>query len=125
MAKLFNKNQLPNYVSTRDSRNRLDLITENVPIGARHLRADRMIYHSGDTCAKYYHVGCHHEFVILEGEGLIYTPKSTHRLKSGMVAIIEPREIHWFENDLKENFKFIEFWAPPPKETIWITENDI
>ena len=125
MAKLFNKNQLPNYVSTRDSRNRLDLITGNVPVGARHLRADRIIYHSGDTCAKHYHVGCHHVFVILEGEGLIYTPKSTHCLKSRMVAIIEPKEIHWFENDLKENFKFIEFWAPPPKETIWVTENDI
>ena len=98
------------------------MITENVPVGAWHLRAERIRYHSGDICAKHYHVGCHHVFVILEGEGLIYTPKFTHRLKAGMVAIIEPRENHWFENDLKQTFKFIEFLALPPKETIWVTK---
>ena len=49
MAKLFSKNELPSYVSTRDSRERLDLITENVHVGARHLRADRIIYYKGDT----------------------------------------------------------------------------
>ena len=32
MAKLFSKNELPSYVSTRDSRERLDLITENVHV---------------------------------------------------------------------------------------------
>ena len=58
MEKFFNKNQLLNYVSTRDSPDRLDLITENVPVGAWHLRAERIRYHSGDTCAKHYHVGC-------------------------------------------------------------------
>ena len=52
MAKLFSKNELPSYVSTSDSRERLDLITENVHVGARHLRADRIIYYKGNTCAK-------------------------------------------------------------------------
>ena len=43
----------------------------------------------------------------------------------GEVALIEPEEIHWFENNSEGNFKFIEFWVPPPTETIWIDENDI
>ena len=68
MAKLFSKNELPRFVSTRDSREKLDLITENVHVEARHLRADRIIYYKGDNCAKHYHVGSHHFFVILEGE---------------------------------------------------------
>ena len=125
MAKLFSKNELPIFVSTRDSRERLDLITENVNVGARRIRADRIIYYKGDTCAKHFHVGSHHYFVILEGEGFICTPESKNRLKPGELAIIEPEEVHWFENDSEISFKFIEFWVPPPKETIWIDENDI
>ena len=42
-----------------------------------------------------------------------------------MAAVIMPEEIHWFENDSGANFKFIEFWAPPPVETVWIEEDDI
>lgn len=125
MAKLFTKDQLPHFDSTRDTRDRLDLLTENVPVGATRLRADRIIYHPGDTCAKHYHLGSHHVFVILEGEGLIFGPQGSYRLKPGMVAIVPPEELHWFENDLDANFKFVEFWAPPPLETVWVVEDDI
>ena len=99
MAKLFKKNDLPNFISTRDKRERLDLITENVPVGAKHLRADRIIYHEGDSCARHYHIGSHHVFVMLEGEGHILTPESKQLLMEGEVALIEPEEIHWFENN--------------------------
>ena len=125
MAKLFKKNDLPNFISTRDKRERLDLITENVPVEAKYLRADRIIYHEGDSCARHYHIGSHHVFVMLEGEGHILTPESKQLLKEGDVALIEPEEIHWFENNSEGNFKFIEFWAPPPTETIRIDEKDI
>lgn len=125
MARLFTKDQLPHFTSTRDTRDRLDLITDNVPVGATRLRADRIIYHPGDTAAKHYHIGCHHMFVILEGEGLMCTPAGSHRLKPGMAAIVGPEEIHWFENDTAANFKFVEFWAPPPVKTIWIVDDDV
>jgi mannose-6-phosphate isomerase-like protein (cupin superfamily) len=125
MAKLFTRDQLPHFDSTRDTRDRMDLLTDNVPVGATRLRADRIIYHPGDTCAKHYHIGCHHLFVVLEGEGLIYGVDGSYRLKPGMVAAVAPEEIHWFENDTGDNFKFVEFWAPPPLETIWIVEDDI
>jgi len=125
MAKLFTKGQLPHFNSTRDTRDRLDLVTENVPVGATQLRADRIIYHPGDTCAKHYHVGSYQVFVVLEGEGLIFGPGGNYRLKPGMVAIVPPEELHWFENDTEANFTFVEFWAPRPAETVWIVEDDI
>jgi quercetin dioxygenase-like cupin family protein len=103
----------------------MDLLTENVPVGATRLRADRIIYHPEDTCAKHYHVGSHHLFVVLEGEGLICGEDGCHRLAPGMVAAVAPEELHWFENDSDANFKFVEFWAPPPEETIWIVDDDI
>ena len=81
MAKLFKKNDLPSFISTRDKRERLDLITENVPVGAKHLRADRIIYHQGDSCARHYHIGSNHVFVMLEGEGYLLTPDSKQLLK--------------------------------------------
>ena len=125
MAKLLKKEDLPKFDSTRDGRDRLDLITENVPVGATKIRADRIIYHPGDTCAKHYHVGCHHVFVMLEGEVHVCTPKGSQTFKPGQVAVIEPDEIHWFENHSDANAAFVEFWAPPPVETIWIIEDDI
>lgn len=125
MAKLFTKDQLPHLHSTRDTRARLDLITDNVPVGATQLRADRIIYHPGDTAAKHYHTGCHHMFYILEGQGLIHVDEGSYRLTPGMVAVVKPNEVHWFENDTDANFSFVEFWAPPPEETIWLLEDDI
>ena len=125
MAKFFQKSQLPHFHSTRDTRDRLDLITDNVPIGATTIRADRIIYHPGDTAAKHYHTDCHHLSYILEGQGLLHVDEGSYRLTPGMVAVVGPSEVHWFENDTQENFKFVEFWTPPPKETIWVVEEDI
>jgi hypothetical protein len=49
MAKLFNKEQLPHYKSSRDTRDRLDLVKPNMPVDARQISSDRIIYHPGDT----------------------------------------------------------------------------
>jgi len=124
MAKLFPKDQLPHFHSTRDTRDRLDLITENVPLGAVKIKADRIIYHPGDTAAKHYHTNCHHLFYILDGEGTIHVNEGSYLLKPGMVVVVGPNEVHSFENLSRFNFSFVEFWAPPPKETIWVVEQD-
>lgn len=123
MAKLFHKDELPRLRSTRDTRDRLDLVKDNVPVGATKLHADRITYHPGDTAAKHYHTDCHHVFVILEGEGLIHVDEGSYRLSEGMTVIVEPDEVHWFENDTRANFTFVEFWAPPPQETVWVTDD--
>jgi hypothetical protein len=51
LVKVFTARELPHLISTRDSRDRLDLVTDSVPAGAQLLRADRIIYHPGDTAA--------------------------------------------------------------------------
>jgi mannose-6-phosphate isomerase-like protein (cupin superfamily) len=124
VRKVFAVAELPHLVSTRDTRDRLDLVTENVPVGARAIRADRIIYHPGDTAAAHYHTDCHHVFCVLSGSGLLYCPEHAHRLDAGDSALVGPGEVHWFENDTGENFSFVEFWAPPPAETIWTVAGD-
>ena len=124
MAKLLTFDQLPHLHSTRDTRDRLDLVTDNVKLGAKFIRADRIIYHPGDTAAKHYHTDCHHLFYVLHGNGLLHVDEGSYRLHPGTVAVVAPSEVHWFENDTQENFSFVEFWGPPPKETVWLT-NDI
>ncbi len=123
MARLFTFDQLPHLHSTRDTRDRLDLITANVAVNAQFVRADRIIYHPGDTAAKHYHTDCHHLFYVLYGYGILHVDDGNYRLAPGMVAVVAPSEVHWFENDAQENFSFVEFWGPPPKETIWITDD--
>lgn len=121
MAKLLTSDQLPHLRSTRDTRDRLDLVTDNVKLNAQFIRADRIIYHPGDTAAKHYHTDCHHLFYVLSGNGILHVDDGDYRLSKGMLAVVVPSEVHWFENDTQENFSFVEFWGPPPKETIWVT----
>jgi mannose-6-phosphate isomerase-like protein (cupin superfamily) len=123
MAKLIPFDQLPHLHSTRDTRDRLDLVTDKVKLGAQFIRADRIIYHPGVTAAKHYHTDCHHLFYVLYGNGILHVDDGNYRLSPGMVAVVAPSEVHWFENDTQENFAFVEFWGPPPKETVWVTED--
>lgn len=123
MAKLYKKSELPHFHSTRDTRDRLDLVKPEAPMESKEISADRIIYHPDDTCAKHYHKKAYHMFYMLKGEGLIYVDDTAHRLTPGMVAAVSPDEVHWFWNDTEENFSFVEFWAPPPSETIWVTDD--
>jgi quercetin dioxygenase-like cupin family protein len=124
VSKAFAATELPHLVSTRDTRDRLDLVTDDVPVGATQLRADRIVYHPGDTAAAHYHSDCHHVFCVLAGSGLLYTDDQAYRLEAGMSALVGPGEVHWFEDDTGENFSFVEFWAPPPTGTVWTVSGD-
>lgn len=124
LRKVLAAGELPHLVSTRDTRDRLDLVTEDVPVGATLIRADRIIYHPGDTAAAHYHTDCHHVFCVLAGSGLLYSGDAAHRLNAGDSALVGPGEVHWFENDRAEEFSFVEFWAPPPTGTVWTVTGD-
>jgi quercetin dioxygenase-like cupin family protein len=123
MARLIPKEELPAWTSTRDGRDRLDLITDDVPVDAKALRADRVIYHPGDSAARHYHVGCDHAFYVLEGSGVMHVDGETHRLEAGDIALVRTGEVHWFENDTDSDFSFVEYWAPPPEDTVWVTDD--
>jgi len=124
LRKAFAASELPHLVSTRDTRDRLDLVTDDTGVGARTIRADRIVYHPGDTAAAHYHTDCHHVFCVLGGSGLLYTDGEANRLEAGMSALVGPGEVHWFRNDTDENFSFVEFWAPPPTGTVWTAAGD-
>ena len=124
MARLFKAAQLPHLHSTRDTRDRMDLVTDAVPVGATRIRADRIIYHPGDTAAAHYHTDCHHLFYVLEGSGTLHVDERALPLEAGMVAAVGPSEVHWFENPSDGEFSFVEFWSPPPTETVWVRADD-
>ena len=90
MAKLLKRDELPSYDSTRDGRDRLDLIKNGVPVESNAIQADRIIYHPDDSCAKHYHVGAYHVFVMLYGEGTVCSPEGCQTFTKGQVAIIKP-----------------------------------
>lgn len=123
-ARLFAAGELPHLVSTRDTRDRLDLVTDDVPVGARQIRADRIVYHPGDTAAAHYHTDCHHVFCVLAGAGLLHAGGQACRLEAGMSALVGPGEVHWFSADGQQGFSFVEFWAPPPTGTVWTVPGD-
>jgi len=123
-ARLFTEADLPHLVSTRDSRERLDLVTESVPVAAEQIRAGRVTYQPGDTTAAHSHTACHHVFCVLAGAGLLCTEQQVCRLAAGMSGYVGPGEVHWLVNDTDASFSFVEFWAPPPARTVWRTPGD-
>ncbi len=124
MAKVLSSSELPRLESTRDTRDRLDLVTEDI-FGTTDLKADRITYHPGDTAAAHYHRDCQHFFFVLAGSGVMHADEATYELGPGDVALVHPNEVHWFENPHQEDFTFIELWVPAPSDTVWVDPDDI
>ncbi len=124
MARVVSFANLPRLHSTRDTRDRIDLVTEET-FGIKELQADRITYHPGDTAAAHYHKDCKHFFFVLSGHGILHADEEAIELGPGDVALIYENEIHWFENPGDGEFTFIELWVPAPSETVWIKDDDI
>jgi len=124
MAKVVSFSDLPRLHSTRDSRDRIDLVTEDL-FGTTALKADRITYHPGDTAAAHYHRDCKHFFFVMEGRGVLHTDDEAIDLGPGDVVLVNENEVHWFENPTEVEFSFIELWVPAPSDTVWIKPDDI
>ncbi len=122
MPTVVHAHQLPKLTSTRDTRDRVDLVTEET-FGLTDLRADRITYHPGDTAAAHYHRDAKHFFFVLAGRGVLHADGDPIPLAAGDVALVAEDEIHWFENPRGEDFTFIELWVPAPSDTVWITDD--
>ncbi len=116
--------ELPKIRSTRDSRDRVDLITEEL-FGTADIKADHITYHPGDSAAAHYHIGSKHFFFVDAGTGVLHLDDRTYTLSKGDVALADDGEVHWFENTSDEDFSFYELWVPAPTETIWVVADDI
>jgi len=122
MGRVVKRDQLPTLTSTRDTRDRVDLVTEEI-FGLTELRADRITYHPGDTAAAHYHRDAKHFFFILSGRGIMHADGDPIEVSAGDVALVEEDEVHWFANPYDEEFTFIELWVPAPSDTVWITDD--
>jgi quercetin dioxygenase-like cupin family protein len=120
---VFKFGDLPRSHSTRDGRDRIDLVTKEM-FGFDDLKADHITYHPGDTAAAHYHVGAKHFFFVDQGTGILHLDDRVYTLEQGDVAFCDEGEAHWFENRSEGLFSFYELWVPLPKETIWIVEDD-
>jgi mannose-6-phosphate isomerase-like protein (cupin superfamily) len=122
MARVVQAANLPQLRSTRDTRARIDLVTEET-FGLTELRADRITYHPGDTAAAHLHRDAKHFFFVLQGRGVLHADGEAVELAAGDVALVTEEEVHWLENPHDEDFSFIELWVPAPTETIWVSDD--
>lgn len=123
MPRIVTAGQLPRLVSTRDSRDRVDLVTPET-VGDGDLKADKITYHPGDTAAAHFHRDCRHYFFVLAGRGVLHSDDGEHPLGLGDVALVDADEVHSFSNPHDEDFSFIELWVPAPTETVWVNPDD-
>ncbi len=123
MAHILKSSELPRLESTRDTRDRIDLVTEDI-LPTTALKADRILYHPGDTSAAHRHPDCQHFFFVLDGIGVLHADEAEIELGAGDVVLLEEDEVHWFENRSDGNFEFIELWVPAPSTpTVWVSED--
>ena len=124
MPSVIRYSELPKIKSTRDGRDRVDLITAEL-FGSTDIKADHITYHPGDSAAAHYHIGARHFFFVDGGTGLLHLDDRTYELATGDVALADDGEVHWFENTSDADFSFYELWVPAPVETIWVEPEDI
>lgn len=115
---------LPTLNSTRDGRDRIDLVTEEM-FGFADLRADYIRYQPGDTAAAHYHVGARHIWFVAEGAGIFHLGDQTYEVATGDVCTAGDSEVHWFEATSDGPFGFYELWVPAPTDTVWVDPGDI
>jgi mannose-6-phosphate isomerase-like protein (cupin superfamily) len=123
MPSVIHFGDLPKIRSTRDGRDRIDLVTEEL-FGLTDLKADHITYHPGDTAAAHYHVGARHYWFVDQGQGVVHLDDRAYELGRGDVATAADGEVHWFENVSEGLFSFYELWVPQPRETVWVVEDD-
>ena len=90
MARVVQAANLPQLRSTRDTRARIDLVTEET-FGLTELRADRITYHPGDTAAAHLHRDAKHFFFVLQGRGVLHADGEAVELAAGDVALVTDR----------------------------------
>lgn len=123
MPYVMKSDELPRLHSTRDTRDRIDLVTKDI-FPTTDLKADRITYHPGDTSAAHRHPDCKHFFFVLGGTGVLHCDDQEIQLGAGDVVMLEEDEVHWFENPSDANFEFIELWVPaPPTPTVWVSQD--
>lgn len=122
MPPVIKASDLPRLHSTRDRRERIDLVTEEL-FGFTDLKADYIRYRPGDTAAPHYHVGARHVWFIAEGSGIFHIGDDAYEVAEGDVATAADGEVHWFENPNPAPFGFYELWVPAPVETVWVTDD--
>jgi hypothetical protein len=86
MSKTIAVVDLPPLSSMRDSRDRIDLFTEDLS-GGEYLKADRTLYHPGDTAAAHHHADCEHIFFVLAASGSLHLDGSPTRGTAGDVIL--------------------------------------
>ena len=124
MTHVIRHADLPRLQSTRDGRDRIDLVTEDM-WGFTDLQADHITYRPGDTAAAHYHVGARHMWFIDAGRAELHVGDEMYEVAKGDVATAGDGEIHWFVNTGEVDVSFYELWVPAPTETVWIRDDDI
>lgn len=119
-TRAFSPQELPHAESTRDNRQRTDLVNEAF-IGTERTKGDVVVYAPGDTAAPHYHADADHVFYVLQGQGIAYVDEVVQTVQRGDVIVIHEGEVHRFANPHAEEFSFLELWLPAPRtESVWV-----
>lgn len=125
MTKILRSEDQPRFRSTRDTRDRVDLVNREL-FGTEDFIADRITMHPGDTSARHYHPISNQYVFVLEGRGYTVDEDGTrHDVRAGDVHMVEAGKVHSGGNDSDEDYVFIELWSPPygdPK-SVFVTDD--
>jgi len=123
MAKIFAPDALPKLKSIRDKRQRVDLINDELQ-GTTAIRGDMIVYPPENAGSAHYHADAWEFKFVLRGSGTYHIGQETVELRAGHAMFMAPGDVHFFETSPDEDLAFVEFWLPPPQETVWGNPND-
>jgi quercetin dioxygenase-like cupin family protein len=123
MAKIYTPEELPHLSSTRDKRKRIDLINESIH-GTTSIKGDMIVYPPDNAGSAHYHKDAYEFKFVLRGSGTFHIGQEAVELRAGHIMFLYPGDVHFFETSPDEDLAFVEFWLPPPQETVWINPDD-
>ncbi len=125
MTTIWRSEDLPRFRSTRDTRDRMDLVNREL-FGTEDFIADLITMHPGDTSARHYHPISNQYVFALKGQGIhVDENGERHEIRAGDVFMVEAGKVHSGGNESDEDYVFIELWSPPygdPK-SVFVTDD--
>ena len=80
------------------------------------------VYPPDNKGSPHYHADAYEFKYVLRGQGTFNLNEKKIDVRSGYIIFLSSGDIHFFETKEEQETAFLEFWFPPPKNTMWLNQ---
>ena len=121
---VLNWTREPVFVSDRDARKRVALVTDAV-CGTKAARIEMVVYPRGTGSASFHQEGAVSFIYVLSGRGSAFANEQSFPVQEGSLVYFPEREPHHISAATDSELRFLSFYVPGAFKTIWANPDKV